>query len=312
MREALEESAARYARRAARAYLDGQWSDFFADAGVALEHLAKALLASYHPTLVVGGGGRGMDFLGLLRVTGFGHRLPPNSGPLRTIGCTEAVGRVEVLLPGVRKWRKELQAIVEARNGVLHMAHAEATEASTALTALALASEVMLDALGSESGPFWGEYSDAVRALTSQKATELEQRVQSKLAQARVRFGERFGDDDKSAALAAIRAVQRARVVREPEEQELECPACGSPGVVEGYTEVREEADWDHDGDYGFVTGVSLILHFFPAAFACAACDLVLEDAELVAAGVNDDWELDDEVDPGDYYEPDEDMYRDR
>ena len=312
MREALEESAARYARRAVRAYLDGAWGDFFADAGVALEHLAKALLASYHPTLVVGGSGRGADFLGLLRVLGFAHRVPPSAGPLRTIGCTEAVGRVEVLLPHIRRWRKELQAIIEARNGVLHLAHVDAVQASTALTALAHACEAILDGLSNESDPFWGEYAEAVRALTSQKASEAEQRVATKLAQARVRFADRFNGDDKSPALVAIRAVHRARAVRGPEEQEIECPACGTTGVLDGYTEVREEADWDHDGEAGYVSGVSLILHFFPAAFRCAACDLVLEDAELSAAGIDDEWELDEEVDPADYYEPDEDILRGR
>lgn len=71
----------------------------------------------------------------------------------------------------------------------------------------------------------------------------------------------------------------------------MQCPVCGSDGVVSG--ETNAEPDYDEDGIGGFY------LTFLAETFECEQCGLQLEDYdEMQIAGVDpDDIDRSDEAD---------------
>ena len=70
----------------------------------------------------------------------------------------------------------------------------------------------------------------------------------------------------------------------------IECPVCGSDGVLVG--ETTSEPDYDHDGLCGFV------LSFTGETFECEQCGLNLDDyEEILIAGINPDVDRSDESD---------------
>lgn len=95
--------------------------------------------------------------------------------------------------------------------------------------------------------------------------------------------------------------------------QPRECPACGTEAVALGEVEVREEIDYDREGP----VGVYLVPEFYVGEFLCRACGLLLAGPELTAASIETRWELELTADDErslyqEYFEPDEDHYRDR
>ncbi len=302
MKDSLLESARRNARRAVRAYVGEEWHDFYADAGIALEHLAKATLASYHPTLIVGGTGDGADFDTMLVVLGLRHLVKKSDSKMRTVTCREAFDRCVKLFPLLRQYRDQMVVLLDARNGVLHLAQVGQVDATPTLVAFAEMTALLLDGLKEERLAFWGDFADVVESRLSESASEVQRRVADKLAEGRSRFTEKFRSDPAAPALVALKQAFEARVLSSPEEQPLECPACAFMGVVVGYSDVKEHPDWGYSDGEPYLEGVALVVEFYPAQFVCSACDLVLEDDEFPVAGVDQTWELDDEVDPAEYW----------
>jgi len=91
-----------------------------------------------------------------------------------------------------------------------------------------------------------------------------------------------------------------------PEALPYDCPACGSPALVEGTNSV--ETDWDTHTDVPSET-----VWLEATRLTCEACHLVLEGSEeLEAAGIDPVME-NEGIDAGDVYrdfEPDEDWFR--
>lgn len=96
---ALRESSQRWLETGLAAFSRGDDSNDFAvhHAGVALEHLLKAYLASLHPALVA----EMTDWDSLLHATGHGERARVPSTRTKTIGLKAAFDRVKKLIPTI-------------------------------------------------------------------------------------------------------------------------------------------------------------------------------------------------------------------
>jgi hypothetical protein len=95
----------RFSRMALRDYLATDWTMFFVHSGTGLEQLAKAYLASFHPSLIADG----KSFDSLLHACGRGGHARTPREAMRTIGAAEAISRCGQILPRLRtcvlSWR---------------------------------------------------------------------------------------------------------------------------------------------------------------------------------------------------------------
>ena len=116
-------SARRHAMRGMRARSagDGEHDDAALQLGTMLEHLAKAYLASLHPTLILEDR---FDLFSTLQQVGLGHRGKPGH-VLKTVGIYEALTRIGIIqspsTPGAGKaFAARFERVLQARNGVAH------------------------------------------------------------------------------------------------------------------------------------------------------------------------------------------------
>jgi hypothetical protein len=286
----FDQSALRFAQQAAADLTANRHDDSMAHAGIALEHMAKAFLVRQHPVLVVAAPGGRLDLAGMRWAL---KNEPRPAGESRTIDAKEAIRRCCALLSGLDE--KMLRPVLEARNGVIHMAQTD-VEANRVIAAVAQAAEVILPEIGSDARRLWGHFYDAVMGRLDKQRDEVAHRVADRRAKARedweVTF-KRLGVD----GVNALRGLADGQTYRD-NEVSTECPSCGSPAVASGRLGFEEVPDYDQDG----VSGVTPVPYIEISELRCPACGFWLDGVEeLVAAGVSIDWrEVD--VDPRDYY----------
>jgi hypothetical protein len=293
--EQLKSSSQRWMNAALAAFAEGTESYDFAvhHAGVAAEHLLKAYLAQLHPALIVDG----RHFDSLLHATGLASHAAPLT-KVKTIGLGEAHERAHRLLRGkITIDKKALEPLADARNGVAHSAIHDSTQAEAVFTICLRLIDPVLEELKVEPAAYWGPYLVLHDKLIDEQVKAERVLIESKLVRARAVFQQRFGhlsSKEQEIVLAAITS-QSPRVTME-QEFEKPCPACGSQGWVVGDTswgEVDEHPVW-------VVT---------PHIFTCNACDLEVVGEQLSHLG---DLAEEFELDPADYWEPDEDLLRGR
>jgi len=294
--DALYGLAQRFARRAGADLAAGRADDSMANAGIALEHLAKAYLMEQHRLLVVGSRQGEIDLAGMRWALSKDRKLPPGS---RTINATEAIRRSCALVQGLDE--RVLRPVLDARNGVLHIGQGGDQVASRVIAAVAQAAERLLPEINHDPQGFWGHYYDAVTGRLDERRTQVAHRVADQIASARE------GWDLTSMRLGAegVKALKSAadRYHYREDEEPIDCPACESESVVSGIVEVEEEPEVDHDGPDWFVSGVSLIPFLDISGFNCLVCGLQLDGSEeIAAAGLPTRVESRREIDPAEYY----------
>ena len=287
---ALRKSASRFAQAAVGDYLNRDWTAFFVHAGTALEHLAKAYLASIHPSLIADG----RSFDSLLHACGRGGlaKIPRES--MRTIGATAAVERCGLVLPAIANMRQDLDALVQARNGAVHMGEGSERQAEQSLVALFRASRHMLAEGGWDEATYWGNQSDFVKTQLSDSANEARLHVSQLAAKAKMEFEKRFGGHDAETRQALLSAIVATYSKQSDEEQFIYCPVCETEVLAEGALEIEWKPEWDR-GDFGepVVSGEYPEVTFYPGHMHCRACDLELDgEDEMHAAGVEESIEL--------------------
>jgi hypothetical protein len=297
----LLSSAEKYARSAMRALLDGDQGVFLLHAGTSFEHLSKGCLASLHNSLIAA-----PDFDSLLHACGVGRHAKKPLGQMRTITFGDAVVRAQQLVPELGNAEASLRLLLQARNGVAHAAliDVDAIEATT--DAWLRACQALLDYAGRDTDDFWGELLPVVQVRLTKSAQEASRRATDKITSARLVFEGKVDALDRDVRAALVLAIEGSYVV-EPYEQQLRvCPACGTLSLITGTVDVDWEPDWDFADGESYIAGAYPAVTFYPSSLECRACGLALSgDGELVAAGVERSWKLDD-VDPDDFRpEPD-------
>ena len=290
-------SAAKFAQSALDAHHKGDHQRFAMDAGIALEHLTKACLASRSPALLAELKPGPNSWPSLLLLCGLPEGKPKQ---VRTVGLRDAHSRLRTFVTSLAS-EADLALLFDMRDGVVHAALNERVE-ERVLVAFVQQADAILEDMRKLHGDFWGEWSPMVTALVANASDEIKHRVAVKLAAATAAF------KDKYAGMPA--EVQKLIVTLEPRFDEIdeaatECPACGSQGVARGKYSVAEEVDYDKETGEPSVWGM---VRFTPDDFSCQLCGLrLVTPAELAAARVPGEWDVP-EIDVADFEEA---QYRD-
>lgn len=294
----LRRSASRFSRMALRDYLASDWPAFFVHAGTGLEQLAKAYLASFHPSLIADS----KSFDALLHSCGRGAHARTPREAMRTITASEALNRCGQILPAVANMRADLDVLVQSRNGAVHIGEASERFAERSLLAFLRASRQLIGEGGWDEGAFWGKFASFVGTRLSESANAARIRVATLVAKAQVDFDQRFGRLDPETRRTLLDTIVSTYVKRNDDDQFVECPACHTDTLAGGTLEV----EWsDESGNQLMMEEPYPEVTFFPGHLDCRVCGLVLDgEEEIQASTVPESIELVD-------FDSDE-LYRDR
>ncbi len=182
-------------------------------AGMGSEFALKAVLCHHDPLLISAHGDRALRFHAL----GFGGEKGVK--PLeqaRTIGMADAFKDAEVVMRGRMPVTIDAFApVMEARNGIAHLAHHDPTTAERVVSTALQVAEAIREELETPAGDFWGEYAHTfhdlakVGSMPATPSIDLEQ-VAEALARSEAAEAERAAREAaKSSAAAALTALNR-------------------------------------------------------------------------------------------------------
>jgi hypothetical protein len=299
--EELRVSAARFAQSGLRAFLQNDLPVFMLHAATALEHLAKAFLASIHGSLVAAS-----DFDSVLHSCGQSRHARKPRSRMKTISAQEAVDRAGQLIPAIENLKRSLQLLILVRNGVVHAGRVEPDVETSVLVPFLRACDHLVAAIPeADRGQFWAGSLEAVDARLSRSSDVAKVRAADAVTAARTVFTERYSSMEPSLHEAVISSIEGSYDVERYEETLVACPACEHLALAQGSYDVDWEADWDYADGEAYIAGAYPVVNFSPGTIQCRVCALTLDgEEELRAAGVPTSWQLDSEdVDPGDFYE---------
>jgi hypothetical protein len=281
-------SARRHAARGMRARAAGEPDDASLQLGIMLEHLAKAYLASLHPTLLAD---NPLDFLSLARLAGQGQRVTPGHS-LRTVGLQVALQRIGILQnPGNKgtatAFAKRFELVLEARNGVAHIGDDGGVADSVAQTAVQGADE-LLQLMGHSLDEVFGDYTAAARSLLDEHATAVHQLVTLLIARAKRTFNDQYPIPHQEEQAAELRAMDRMTMrdpEHEPSRHAAPCPACGHVGTLSGSPILHVEPVEPGTDPAGITSylgdaQVEVTVALSADSFRCPICGLRLQGRE--------------------------------
>jgi hypothetical protein len=211
---------------------------------------------------------------------------------MRTIGMEAALQRCSLLVPALARLDKELAVLREARNGLVHLGFSPGTSTDV-LRPYLQATEILLAELPLRPEEYWGDSLPFVTATIRKAVESTKEHVDTLLRDSRDSFARRFRDTDPNWKDEVIRITVSGYETDRLERQLWPCPACETDALTEGY--IEPEYDFDEEVDDGqFMVHAELrSLMFYAHRLHCRACGLNLDRArQLVAAGVPDNWEL--------------------
>jgi hypothetical protein len=292
----LAASSGDFAVSALAALSDGKHSVSLLHAATALEHLAKAVLAAQHPSLIAVASKD--NFESLLLLVGETKVVKPGA-KIRTIGAREALDRAGRYAPECASLMDDLRLLIWVRDGVVHLADASSATVDELLVPYLKASEELRKVLGINQGVYWGRFIDLVDHALKEHVKQARLRVEAALAVARTEFERRFAEVGEDTKKAVLIAIEESYSPEKYEEQLIECPACGTTALVVGTLREDFDEDWDHRE--GVLISVHLLVQFIPTGLLCRACHLELNGRdEMDAAGIGEPWYLED-IDEGDF-----------
>ncbi|MER5342951.1 hypothetical protein [Streptomyces mirabilis] len=272
------ESFLRGAKKAAHRAMDEhgrrEYDEFALQAGVAVEKLAKAVLAAKNPVYVAEIRNNSADMVMYL-----GGHVQLDEEKVRTVGATEAIKRLQKI--GVLQKDPQLDLLIDMRNGAAH-ASPDSALAKGMISPLARTIETLLDHLRMELDTFWDRWTEAVKAAVNVRQSELHRDIQIRIAQARHAFDDRFKglpSDLKKHAMSLD-----AHVVTAPFDyvEEIDgkfypssiittggpCPSCTAETVLL----------------FGMVDRMKYHIQYAPDGIACNVCGLRLSGVDELAA----------------------------
>jgi hypothetical protein len=269
--ESFFEGAKKAAHKAMDDHGRPEYDEFALHAGLAVEKLAKAVLASKNPVYITEP--RNEDML-----LHFGGHLTVAEEKVRTVGAKDAIARlrrIEVL----PKKDDQLDLLIALRNGAAHSAP-NSTLAKGMISPLARTIETLLNDLGETLDEFWGRWTKAVKDAVNEQEDQVFRDVQLRITQARHAFEDRFNNlppGSKELVLTGIgpKPPGSINVVGIEEGGRLilkatggDCPACGGPSTLTFEpTEVT-----------------STNTHYGVNAFTCSVCTFKVVGPDELAA----------------------------
>lgn len=286
----LTGSSSEFAISALSAMSDGKPSVFLLHAATALEHLAKAVLASHHPSLIAVASRDNFD--SLLMLVGEGHRAKPLSR-IRTIGAREALVRATRFAPDCADLIDDVTLLIWVRDGIAHLADATAANVDDVLVPYLKTSEELRSALVDlDRQAYWGGFTYLVETALKENVEQVRVRVEAAIAVARDEFARRFAEVDEATKKAVLTAIEASYDTDLYELELLECPACETMALASGTLKEEFDEDWDHRE--GVLVNVHVLVLFTPNGLTCHACRLDLNGRdEMDAAGMGESFYLD-------------------
>lgn len=283
----LRDAARHHARRALRLYKStSPWDllDAGADAGGAVELLAKACIATVEPALLAKGGNGLGPAETMLRLRGHERVLDPSRDPrLVTLDATVALDIAQRLFPKFATVTTGALAALEARNDSLHMGIAVTDRVDAAVAGMARFVAVAIPLLNLGAEQFWGDEDDvrAAGRVVDARATRVAEVTAAKIGLASARYARlvlRFGDEVVAGRATVLLAQHQLRPETRPGFPET-CPACGNFGWVG----IDADFDAERDGDGGWLY---LQTDEWVDGFECPSCQLQLNSEECEEAGI--------------------------
>ena len=283
----LCDAAQHRARRALRLYKSTDpWDllDAGADAGGAVELLAKACIATVEPALLAKGGSGLTPAETMLRLRGHSRVLDPDREPrLVTLDATVAIDIAERLFPKLTTVSSGARAALDARNDSMHMGIAIPERVDAAVAGMARFVVAALPVLNLRPQEFWADEDDlkaagrAVDTRTTHIADVAKAKIE--LAAARhARFLLRLTEDEAANVIRALQSKHHERIEGRPGYPER-CPACDNYGWVD----LDADFDAEPDGDGGWTYFQT---DEWVAGFECPVCQLGLSSEECEEAGI--------------------------
>lgn len=291
----LTDTAEDFFLLAMEAYAASNPLAFYLNAGITIEHLAKARLASIHPTLIADP--KHFSSILLLAQVPLDELPPP---VFKTITVTEALSRCQSITPSLGALQTGLIRVIGHRNGGAHAGLVERGRVAEDLTAVTQAIDVFLHELQVQRGSFYGDFFAAVEKNLSKANEVREVEAATMIAAAAREFARRFPHMPPGYNIEE--ALTENDLDFAFENQPYECPACGSRAVIHGTSDPQWSPIIDKEGA---LVGTDLTVYFYPERLECRLCGLSLWGQHLWAAGVPSEIELED-PNPDDFQDFDE------
>ncbi|MBT2526990.1 hypothetical protein J7E91_16555 [Streptomyces sp. ISL-99] len=176
--------AQKFAQLALQAHRDGDEEVFVLHAGVSFERLMKAALSQANPMLLMESA-KHSDAL-LLRFAGITpSKSHKDDDRLRTISASDALKRARAA--GWLSQHKELDDLIELRNGVAHLGHTP-SESNDILAIFARSTNSLLDHLHEDQFEYWADWSRTIEISINERLAKDEKEVKRRIEQAKHRY----------------------------------------------------------------------------------------------------------------------------
>ncbi|MET7351558.1 hypothetical protein [Streptomyces mirabilis] len=269
------ESFLRGAKKAAHRAMDEhgrrEYDEFALQAGVAVEKLAKAVLAAKNPVYVAEIRNNSADMVMYL-----GGHVQLDEEKVRTVGATEAIKRLQKI--GVLQKDPQLDLLIDMRNGAAH-ASPDSALAKGMISPLARTIETLLNDLGTPLDAFWERWTDPLKNAVNEQEDQVFRDVQLRITQARHAFEDRFKNLPPGSKERVLTAgphptagidfvATKASGVPVFNASGGDCPSCGGPSML-----TFEPTELT-------ATGV----HYWANGFTCSMCSFKVTGQDEMAA----------------------------
>lgn len=284
----LAMSSRRFVDRAFVCHEKSDWEGFIVDAGIAIELLAKAVLAKLNPLLIADT--RNEKSLLALARSGTRGELPAS---VRTIDAETALRRAQDIGVPLNRFENDVRALREARNRIVHIGDYDRTVAEKGFDGW-VRSMVALCEHAHYSMPFvFGTNSNLVQVQMNEYASSLEALWELRRAAAEARWQYEISlvsSTELQQRFSLLQIELESANANDPTVQWVPCAVCGLPAHLFG--EFEPEPDFDVEGDEVSISGV--YYKFMPARLYCQSCGLNLDSKGLVEQSeVLEHWDLD-------------------
>jgi hypothetical protein len=288
--DALLKKAHRYVEEMLQLQRD-DWK-FALWSSLALELLIRSTLAKISPTLLADP----REWSNLYFSLGF----TPNAKKFvpKSIGTADVLGRLRDIIP---EFDTELEGFCAShanrRNAELHSGEIpfDGIKDSSWLPSYYRSCKVLLGTMSISLADFFGKEEGAVAEKLIEAAADVAAKAAVGTAEAHRKVWEAKPPEEqaKRQAQAAVWATQHAG-------HRVDCPACGSVGLVIGDPIAAPQKTIKEDL-------IKETQQYLPNKFACIACGLKLTGlSHLSACGLGDAYTQTQEYDAAEYYAPDE------